>query len=98
MGKFICKYCGSSYSNESELTSRKCSKYPNHNHEKYEGTEKKKYICCYCGTSSSAGIPALTNGSCKTSPSGHHVPYVGDEKSQYACKYCGSKYTSMTGL
>ena len=50
-----------------------CRNSPNGKHIPYEGDEKSKYVCKYCGHSSSS-ITSLTMGSCRNSPTGKHVP------------------------
>jgi DNA-directed RNA polymerase subunit RPC12/RpoP len=95
--KFYCKWCGSSYSSISSLTSNSCSKSPTKRHQPYEGGEKSKYYCEYCGSSYSS-ISNLTSNSCSKSPTKYHQPYEGDEKSKYICKHCGSSYSSISNL
>ncbi|MDR2835173.1 MAG: hypothetical protein LBV69_03090 [Bacteroidales bacterium] len=50
---FYCEYCGAKYSSVSSLTSNWCSKHPDGaskgKHKLYEGSEKNKYTCKYCG-------------------------------------------------
>ncbi len=73
MAKFYCKYCGSSYSSISSLTSGSCSKHPDGGnkgkHVLYEGGEKKEYFCKYCGAKYSS-LSSLTSGSCSKHPNG----------------------------
>lgn len=74
MPRYYCKWCGSSASSVSSLTSGSCSKNPvGRKHEPYEGEEKKFYFCKYCGTRGSS-ISSLTSGSCSKSPTKRHVP------------------------
>lgn len=73
MSKFQCKYCGTSSSGVSSLTSMSCNRHPQGagkgKHVLYEGSEKPKYTCKYCGTSSSS-ISSLTSMSCNRHPNG----------------------------
>jgi len=75
MANYYCKYCGSSYSSVSSLTSGSCIKNPEgRNHSLYEGSEKQQYTCKYCGSNYSS-ISSLTSGSCIRNPHGkNHVP------------------------
>ncbi|QOS41235.1 hypothetical protein DYE49_07575 [Treponema rectale] len=67
----------------SSLTSGSCPKHPNGwckgNHSPYQGSEKSKYFCRYCGSSASS-ISSLTSGSCPKHPNGWckgtHVPSI----------------------
>jgi len=63
------------------LTSSSCSRHPDGNyqgrHEPYQGSEKSKYTCKYCGTQASS-ISSLTSASCSKHPQGaykgRHAP------------------------
>jgi 5-methylcytosine-specific restriction endonuclease McrA len=79
--KFYCRYCGTSSSGVSSLTSSNCQRHPNGpfkgKHVLYEGSEKSQYTCKYCGTHASS-ISSLTSSSCQRHPDGsfkgHHEP------------------------
>ena len=71
--KNIEKHYGS---NITELpTNSSCSKNPNGKHHSlYEGSEKSKYTCKYCGINRPS-ISSLTSSTCSKNPDGkHHVP------------------------
>lgn len=104
-GKYYCKFCGSTYSSVSSLTSGKCPRHPDGaykgRHQPYEGEPKSKYFCKYCGSSYSS-ISSLTSGMCPRHPDGsykgHHNPYKGEARSRYECRFCGSSATSISSL
>lgn len=74
MSKFFCKWCGTSHSTVSNLTSNSCSRNPEgKKHELYEGSEKDKYTCKYCGVQHST-LSNLTSNSCSKSPHKKHHP------------------------
>ena len=74
MANVYCKWCGSSASNISSLTSSSCSRNPEGSkHELYEGNEKSQYSCKYCGSNASS-ISSLTSSSCSKSPHKKHHP------------------------
>ena len=47
-----------------------------------------KYVCAFCGKSSSMAH-SVTSGKCSRSPNGAHK--VISEQDQYVCKYCAKK-------
>ncbi|WP_217451034.1 hypothetical protein [Bacteroides sp. Marseille-P8574] len=55
MGKeeFYCEYCGHKFPNVRLLVSGSCPRHPDGSnkgrHKLYEGSEKTKYTCKYCG-------------------------------------------------
>jgi len=65
----------------SSLTASSCSKHPlgsqKGKHKLYEGAEKAKYTCKYCGQQFST-ISSMTASSCFKHPNGnqkgHHAP------------------------
>jgi len=81
--KFFCKYCGTSWSSVSSLTSGMCPRHPNGphkgHHAPYEGSIKSKYSCKFCGTTHSS-IQSLTSGVCSRHPNGsykgNHEPMI----------------------
>jgi hypothetical protein len=74
MANFYCKWCGSKYSDVSNLVSNQCSKNPEgKKHGLYEGSEKSQYTCKYCGRNY-PNILNLTSNSCLKSPTKKHQP------------------------
>ncbi len=55
------------------MTNNRCAKHPNGTnkgqHELYEGKEKSKYDCKYCGTKY-ISISSMTNNRCAKHPNG----------------------------
>lgn len=70
MANFYCEYCGQKFSSVSSLTVSSCSRHPlgsnKGKHKLYEGSEKAKYTCKYCGQSFSS----MTASSCSRHPNG----------------------------
>jgi hypothetical protein len=50
-----------------------CIRSPSKKHVLYEGSEKSKYICKYCGMTNNS-IAGLTGGGCHKSPTKRHEP------------------------
>jgi len=70
MANYYCEYCGQRFSSVVSLTAGSCSRHPlgsgKGKHKLYEGSEKSKYTCKYCGQTFSS----MTAGSCSRHPNG----------------------------
>jgi DNA-directed RNA polymerase subunit RPC12/RpoP len=80
MGKVFCKWCGMSFSDVRNLVNNACPRNPwgqaGSKHELYEGSEKPKYVCKYCGqTFRTIGDMSATR-TCGRNPAGNkrHEP------------------------
>ena len=51
MANYYCMNCGTKATSVSSLTSLSCIRHPSGKgkHQLYEGSEKSKYTCKYCG-------------------------------------------------